>query len=153
VADGVGLDLEELDALARVGAAAAPLAHRWLDRAERAWCRRQGRPARAFVVVWSCREAAFKAGTGAAGPGDLRLKLAGTLQRGRARACLHGRVVAAVEWRRTARHVLAVAADPMHAEAGLLDRLLALALQEDVDANSGDGWHRLHRHGIGAAPA
>jgi phosphopantetheinyl transferase (holo-ACP synthase) len=153
VTDGVGIDLEELDALARFTGRADHLACRWLDGAERAWCRAQGHPARAFVVVWSCREAVFKAGTGAAAPGDIRLTLAGTLERGRARAYLQDRLVAAVAWRLAAGHVLAVAADPVHAEAGLLDRLLSLAPQEDVNADSGYGRHRLHRHGTGPAPA
>lgn len=151
--DGIGIDLEDLDALARFAGRADHLARRWLDGAERAWCRAQGHPARAFVVVWSCREAAFKAGTGAAAPCDVRLRLAGTLERGRARAYLHDQMVAGVAWGLTARHVLAVATDPVHAEAGLLDRLLSLALQEDVDAHSGYGRHRLHGHGTGPAPA
>ncbi|HEX2638907.1 MAG TPA: 4'-phosphopantetheinyl transferase superfamily protein [Gemmatimonadales bacterium] len=153
MADGVGVDLEDLDALARFDGAADRLVRRWLDGPEQAWCRRQADPARAFVVVWGCREAAFKAGAGARSPDDVRLRLVGTLARGHGRALRGGRVTALLGWRATGRHMIAVAVGAAHTEPDLVDRLLSLAVEEDRDADSGYRRHRVHRHGPGEAPA
>jgi phosphopantetheinyl transferase (holo-ACP synthase) len=151
VADTVGLDLEELDALARFGARARALPARWLGPAERSWCARQPEPPRAFVVVWSCREAAFKAAGVGGSPHALRLRLWGTTARGRARACCARRVLAEIAWRRREGHVVAVAVGGGIGSRVLARRLVSLISEEDADADSGHGRHGIHRHGPGAA--
>ncbi|HEX6615979.1 MAG TPA: 4'-phosphopantetheinyl transferase superfamily protein [Gemmatimonadales bacterium] len=151
MADTVGLDLEELDALARFGARARVLPARWLGAAERSWCGRQPEPLRAFVVVWSCREAAFKAAGVGGSPHGLRLRLSGTIARGRARACRARRVVAEVAWRRRGRYVVAVAVGGGIGSRMLARRLVSLIAEEDLDADSGHGRHGIYRHGPGAA--
>jgi phosphopantetheinyl transferase (holo-ACP synthase) len=153
VVEAVGLDLERLDALDRLGPRTSVLSARWLSPVERAWCGRQLEPARAFVVVWSCREAAFKAAATAGSPYAIRLRLSGTIVRGRARAWHARRVVAEVAWRRLGRHVASVAVSAGAGAPGLAHRLISLVSEEDADAHFGHGGHGVHRHGTGAAPS
>ena len=106
---GVGIDIEEREALARFGPdGARRAAERWLDGAERSWCDSQDAPDEAVVLVLCCREAVFKAWSGGRAVHDVRVRLEGTPARGRGSADQAG-VPVRVEWRMLSGRFVAVA--------------------------------------------
>jgi phosphopantetheinyl transferase (holo-ACP synthase) len=106
---GVGIDMEERAAFARLdGASVEHAARRWLTREERRWCRSQGSLAEALLVVLCCKEAVFKASNQGRAPHQVRLTLAGSCSRGRAWA-KQSAVPVTVLWRRWRQQVVALA--------------------------------------------
>lgn len=122
---GVGLDVEEITALGRLGGGAVQrAARRWLTEEERAWWGRQEAPAEALVVVLCCKEAVYKASPRAGGTTAVRLELSGTVDGGRAAAAAGAGAVEVV-WRRSGSRLwaLALAHPPAGLAPGLGSRL------------------------------
>jgi 4'-phosphopantetheinyl transferase EntD len=106
---GVGIDMEDRAAFARLGGAAVELAAlRWLTTEERHWCRAQDSLAEALLVVLCCKEAVFKASNQRGAPQQVRLTLTGSCSRGRGWA-RQSAVPVTVRWGRWRHQVVALA--------------------------------------------
>lgn len=104
----VGIDLERLDALDRFDeATVSRAANRLLGGAERRWCATQASPVQGLIVIFCCREAAYKCYRGSPSVMELALDPAGDLSFGRATL---GDVGITVVWRVIENEVLAIAA-------------------------------------------
>lgn len=114
--EGVGIDVEEIGAFDRFDHLTIMRAsRRWLSPLEQVWCGRQPCLPRAMVVVFSCREAAFKSVRGVRPAHELALRMQGDLSGGHG-ALYHGgrRIEIEVTWSVAEGRVLAlaVAGDP-----------------------------------------
>ena len=106
---GIGIDLEPCDALMRLDETALRrAAGRWFTPAERAWCSGQPSLGESMVVLFCCKEAAFKAWNGAGAAHTIGLTLDGSSSAGWARS-EHPAAIVGVHWRRWHGQVLALA--------------------------------------------
>lgn len=107
---GVGIDLEELDAIGHLSLPALRRAAlRWLGADERAWCESQISLPAAMIVAFCCKEAVFKASSGRYPTHEISLNLWGRLPTGRA-TWDETAVTIHVAWRLHEGRVLALAA-------------------------------------------
>jgi phosphopantetheinyl transferase len=82
---GVGIDLAEQSAFSHLGdASIRRAADRWLRPDERAWCAAQPSLREAMVIVFSCKEAVYKAWGASGEVHELSLTMHGGAARGRA---------------------------------------------------------------------
>lgn len=118
----VGIDLERLDALDRFDeASVARAGRRLLGAAERRWCAGQASPSEAIIVIFCCREAAFKCRKGLPSVLELTLAPVGHLSHGMATLSEAAEVEITVAWRIIENQVLAIAASgPSRIPADLL---------------------------------
>ncbi|HEY8258123.1 MAG TPA: 4'-phosphopantetheinyl transferase superfamily protein [Gemmatimonadales bacterium] len=121
----VGIDLERLDTLDRFDHAAVVRAgQRLLGVAERRWCANQASLAQAVIVIFCCREAAFKCHGNSATVLDLALVPTGDLSFGEATLSAPRNAEIAVAWRVVDHQVLAIAASgPSNLPSELLRRV------------------------------
>lgn len=123
---GVGIDLEELDAVDHLSPSTVRrAAARWLRAHERAWCESQVSFRSSLVVVLCCKEAVFKASRGTCPAHQISLSMGGTLEAGGAMWDQTASVTIHVAWLIARGTVLALAAGQQRgAPAVLLEQLL-----------------------------
>ena len=107
---GVGIDLAERSTFARLPEAwVRQAAGRWLTAGERRWCAAQGSFREAVVVVLCCKEAAYKAWNGTAGPWTVSLGLRSATGVGGSAAATSGDIRIEIDWKVSPDLIVALA--------------------------------------------
>jgi 4'-phosphopantetheinyl transferase superfamily protein len=111
VREGIGIDIEDITAFDRFDEAAIRRASACrLSPDEQAWCACQPSAARALLVIFCCREAAFKCSPGTRAAHELVLRMTGGILTGRGTCANAVPFEIEVRWEVAGGRLLALAA-------------------------------------------